>query len=97
GPMLVIGGKLHPRFLPDSTSFRTRNGVGVHPDSQTAIFAISRFPVTFHHFARLFRDHFKTPNALYLDGSISRMYAPQIDRRDSGGRFGPILGVVQTP
>ena len=95
GPMLVIGGKLHPRFLPDSASFRTRNGVGVTKDGKTAVFAISRFPVTFHHFARLFRDQLKTPNALYLDGSVSRMYAPEIGRRDRGGRFGPILGVVR--
>ncbi|MGI9465357.1 MAG: phosphodiester glycosidase family protein, partial [Aestuariivirgaceae bacterium] len=29
GPMLVIGGKLHPRFLKNSTSFKRRNGVGV--------------------------------------------------------------------
>ena len=28
GPMLVIDGKLHPRFLPDSTSRFVRNGVG---------------------------------------------------------------------
>lgn len=94
GPMLVLKGKLHPRFLPDSTSYRTRNGVGVSKDGKTAIFAISRFPVTFHHFARFFRDALKTPDALYLDGSVSRMYAPEIGRRDRGGRFGPMLGVV---
>ena len=94
GPMLVIQGKLHPRFLPDSTSFRLRNGVGVAKDGRTATFVISRFPVTFHSFARYFRDRLKTPNALYLDGSISRMYAPTIGRKDRGGRFGPIVGVV---
>lgn len=31
GPMLVIDGALHPRFLPDSDSLKTRNGVGVTP------------------------------------------------------------------
>jgi hypothetical protein len=29
-------------------------------------------PVNFHGFARLFRDHLGTPNALYLDGVVSR-------------------------
>jgi Predicted periplasmic protein len=29
GPMLVIDGVLHPKFLPDSDSFKIRNGVGV--------------------------------------------------------------------
>ncbi|MGI9464951.1 MAG: phosphodiester glycosidase family protein, partial [Aestuariivirgaceae bacterium] len=29
GPMLVINGKLHPKFLKDSTSRKRRNGVGV--------------------------------------------------------------------
>lgn len=96
GPMLVLDGQLHPRFLPDSTSYRVRNGVGVTEDNQTAVFAISRFPVTFHRFARLFRDKLMTPNALYLDGRVSRMYAPQLGRKDRGGRFGPILGVVGT-
>jgi len=29
GPMLVIGGRLHPRFLADSNSAKIRNGVGI--------------------------------------------------------------------
>ncbi|MEM7744461.1 MAG: phosphodiester glycosidase family protein [Pseudomonadota bacterium] len=94
GPMLVIGGKLHPRFLPDSDSRRIRNGAGVLADQSTLVFALSRTPVTFHHFARFMRDHMNTRAALYLDGTISRMYAPTLGRRDRGGRFGPILGVV---
>ncbi len=94
GPMLVIGGTLHPRFLPDSDSRRIRNGAGVRTDKGSLVFALSRTPVTFHHFARFMRDHMNTPDALYLDGTISRMYAPTIGRRDRGGRFGPILGVV---
>jgi uncharacterized protein YigE (DUF2233 family) len=30
--MLVIGGKLHPKLLPDSDSLYVRNGVGVSED-----------------------------------------------------------------
>ena len=94
GPMLVLDGKLHPRFLADSPSLRLRNGVGVRKDGHTVIFAITRSPVNFHSFARFFRDRMDTPDALYLDGSISRIYAPSLGRRGLGGRFGPMLGVV---
>lgn len=94
GPMLVIGGALHPRFLPDSTSRYTRNGVGVRDDGQTALFAISSRAVTFHTFARFFRDALGTPDALYLDGSISKAYAPDLGRHDRGFAMGPILGTV---
>lgn len=94
GPMLVIDGALHPRFLPDGTSRFTRNGVGTSADGKTAIFALSRSPVTFHEFASLFRDRLKTPNALFLDGNISRLYAPDLNRNDIGFSLGPIVGTV---
>ena len=95
GPMLVIDGKLHPRFLPDSDSFKKRNGVGVLDDGKTVVIAISDRPVNFHLFARFFRDVAQTPNALFLDGTVSQLYAPQINRRDSGWPMGPILGTVK--
>ena len=93
GPMLVINGSLHPRFLADSTSFNVRNGVGVRSDG-TVLAVISDRRVTFHHFGRLFRDVLKTPNALFLDGSISRLYVPDLNRHDIGLPMGPILGVA---
>lgn len=93
GPMLVIDGALHPKFLPDSTSRKRRNGVGVREDG-TVVFALSDTPVTFHEFATYFRDELKTPNALYLDGTISRLYAPELSRNDPGLAMGPIVGVV---
>jgi uncharacterized protein YigE (DUF2233 family) len=94
GPMLVIDGDLHPRFLPGSTSRYIRNGVGVSADGSRAVFAISDRAVTFHAFARLFRDGLTLPNALYLDGSISRLHAPGIGRSDIGFPMGPIVGLV---
>jgi uncharacterized protein YigE (DUF2233 family) len=94
GPMLVIDGKLHPRFLRDSTSRYIRNGVGVSEDGRTAYFAISNNTVTFYEFASLFRDRLKTPNALYFDGNISRLYAPDMNRHDGGFPMGPIVGTV---
>lgn len=93
GPMLVIDGRLHPRFLADATSRHIRNGVGVSPDGRRAVFAISDIPVTFHEFARLFRDGLGLPQALYLDGSVSRLYAPALGRAGGGFRpIGPIVG-----
>lgn len=94
GPMLVIDGALHPRFLVDSDSRYVRNGVGVAPDGQTAWFAISDRPVTFHEFGRLFRDGLGLRDALYFDGSISRLYAPAVNRADFGRSLGPIIGLV---
>ncbi|WP_126979061.1 phosphodiester glycosidase family protein [Frigidibacter oleivorans] len=94
GPMLVIGGDLHPRFLPDSDSLYIRNGVGVSADGRRAVFAISRAPVNFHAFARFFRDELDLPDALYLDGSISRLYAPGLGRNEGGRPMGPIVGLL---
>lgn len=94
GPMLVIDGRLHPRFLPDSSSRFIRNGVGVSADGQTAWLAISDRPVTFHQFARLFRDGLGARDALYFDGRISRLYAPELDRDDFGLPMGPIVALI---
>ena len=94
GPMLVIDGNLHPRFLEDSTSLYVRNGVGTSADGARVVFAISDETVNFHSFGRLFRDYIGVPNALFLDGNISRLYAPGIGRNDFGFRLGPIVGVV---
>ena len=94
GPMLVIDGELHPKFLADGTSRFIRNGVGTTEDGQTAIFAMSDAPVNFHTFGRFFRDVLKLPQALYFDGNISRLYAPGISRHDAGFAMGPVVGVV---
>ena len=94
GPMLVIKGKLHPKFLPGSDSTYVRNGVGVSEDGTRAVFAISNDRVNFHSFARLFRDELGLPDALYFDGNISRLYAPSLDRHDGGFPMGPIVGTV---
>jgi uncharacterized protein YigE (DUF2233 family) len=93
GPMLVIDGALHPRFLADSTSAKIRNGVGVTAEG-VAHFVISDDRVTFHAFARLFRDALGTPNALYFDGSISGLYAPAYGRRDDFWPAGPVVAVI---
>lgn len=94
GPMLVIDGALHPRFLPKSASRYIRNGVGVSADGTQAFFVISTSPVNFTEFGSFFRDALHTPQALYFDGNISRLYAPELGRDDFGFPMGPIVGLV---
>lgn len=94
GPMLVIEGVLHPKFNVSGTSRKRRNGVGISADGETIHFAISDGFVTFYEFATLFRDELQTPNALYLDGTVSRMYAPEINKDEGGLDMGPIVSVV---
>jgi uncharacterized protein YigE (DUF2233 family) len=94
GPMLVVDGELHPRFLVNGDSRYVRNGVGTSKDGTGAVFAISNAAVNFHTFGRLFRDHLKLPQALYFDGNISRLYAPELNRSDIGFAMGPIIGTV---
>jgi uncharacterized protein YigE (DUF2233 family) len=94
GPMLVIGGELHPKLLPGSDSLNIRNGVGVSKDGTRAVFAISNDEVNFDAFARLFRDELGLADALYFDGNVSRLYAPSLGRHDGGFPMGPIVGTV---
>lgn len=95
GPMLVVGGRINPRIHETGTSEKIRNGVGVR-DGHIVAFAISNRPVTFHAFAQLFRERLKCPDALFLDGSISGLYAPSLSRHDHFRPMGPIVGVVES-
>lgn len=95
GPLLVINGALHPRFLPDSTSRFIRNGVGTSAAGDRAVFAISNDAVTFHEFGSFFRDYLQLPMALYFDGKVSRLHAPALGRSDFGFQMGPIVAVVE--
>jgi len=93
GPMLVVDGMIHPRILPTGTSEKTRNGVG-QSDDGAVVFAIADEPVTFDTFAKFFRDGLGCKNALFLDGSVSSLYAPELERDDETAPIGPIVGVV---
>jgi len=95
GPMLVIDGDIHPEINPDGVSRKRRNGVGVSVDGQTVHFGISDSAVTFYDFASLFRDELDAPNALFLEGQVSRVYAPGIGRNEIGADLGPIVGVIE--
>jgi uncharacterized protein YigE (DUF2233 family) len=94
GPLLVRHGKLHPAFIADSTSRLFRNGVGV-PNPETALFAITEGPVNFHEFATFFRDTLHCPDALFLDGTVSSLYASKLHRSDFHIQLGPIIGATE--
>jgi uncharacterized protein YigE (DUF2233 family) len=59
------------------------------------VFAISDAPLTFYVFAKFFIDELGCREALYLDGSISSLYAPQVGREDDRRDLGPMFGVVR--
>ena len=92
GPMLLRHGELHPRFIPDSDSCYTRNGVGIISDTE-AVFVLSEQAVNFYNFALFFRDELGCRDAIYLDGAISGMYAPTIGREDPGLEYVGMFGI----
>jgi len=94
GPMLVIDGAYHPRFLKGSDSRLIRNGVGVSADGARAVLVIANSPVSFYEFARFFREYLDLTQALFIDGSVSRLHAPGLRRSDWGTLLGPIVGLV---
>ena len=89
-----MGGKLHPAFKANSESRLLRNGVGV-PSPDIALFVISEAPVNFHELAVLFRDKLHCPDALFLDGTVSSLYAPALKRCDFRAELGPVFGVTE--
>lgn len=93
GPLLVLNGKLHPAFKPNSENRLFRNGVGVTPSGK-AIFVISEEPVNFEEFARLFRDQLDCPNALFLDGTVCSLHALELKRSDFRIDLGPLIGIT---
>jgi uncharacterized protein YigE (DUF2233 family) len=94
GPMLVVNGKIHPKLSPTGTSRKLRNGVGI--DAQERVhFVISENAVTFWEFASLFKDELKAKNAVFFDGTVSSIYAPEIGRNDGFIPLGPMVGVTE--
>jgi uncharacterized protein YigE (DUF2233 family) len=96
GPLLV-----HRGLIPSSTAFgahsrsrHVRNGVCV-PEPGVAVFVISSEAVTFRAFALYFRDVLGCAEALYLDGSISSLYFPHLERADAHAQLGPMFAVVE--
>lgn len=94
GPMLLVGGELHPHFIEGSTSRKIRNGVGI-ADGEV-LFVKSVSPTNFHTFARYFQAR-GASEALYLDGTISQMWSPETGVRGWRYPVGPVVVVYPDP
>lgn len=92
GPMLLVNGKINDKFSPTSKNLNIRNGVGILPNGN-AIFAISTQPVSLYGLAYYFKQ-MGCKNALYLDGYVSRTYAPEKGITQTDGNFGVIIGIT---
>jgi outer membrane receptor protein involved in Fe transport len=68
--MLVIDGAINPAFDAGSVSLKWRSGVCA-PEPGRVAFLVSEAPVSFHAFARAFRDGVGCRDALFLDGTLS--------------------------
>ncbi len=94
GPMLVINGKIHPKFTKGSKHINIRNGVGILPNGHL-LFAMSKEKVNLYDFALFFKSK-GCKNALYLDGFVSRTYLPSQKHNDLKGNFGVIIAETKS-
>ncbi|HUH73079.1 MAG TPA: phosphodiester glycosidase family protein [Chitinophagales bacterium] len=97
GPMLLIDGKIHPKFINGSKNLNIRSGVGISSENHSNIlFIISNSEVNFYDFASVYKNLFNCDNALYLDGAISQMYLKEFDKdKIPAGHFGPLISVIR--
>ena len=72
GPLLLQGGKYHPKVNPDSPNLHIRNGVCV--SDGVVHFVISDEPVRFYDLASLMKEVLGCQDGLYLDGAVSKLY-----------------------
>ena len=93
GPMLVIDGQLHPAFTRGSKNGNIRSGVGIDTGGRV-VFAISNALSNYYDFATLFQKALHCNQALFLDGAISRMYLPALQRHEQGGAFGAMIATT---
>lgn len=95
GPMLVRSGEMHPAFRQGSPNRTIRSGVGVTVEGHV-VFALSEKAVNFFDFATLFRDALACPDALYLDGLISRAWWPEAPSLSlaKGERFTGMIAIT---
>ncbi len=93
GPMLLIDGKYNPYFIEDSDSLRIRSGVCTSDNGEQVHFAVTEDRVNFYDFATYFKEELQCENALYLDGTLARIF---VNGRVYGASFWqakPLVGI----
>jgi uncharacterized protein YigE (DUF2233 family) len=93
GPLLLIEGRIHPKFRKGSKNLNIRNGVGILPNGNL-LFAMSIEKINFYDFANYFKS-LGCKNALYLDGFVSKTYLPEKELNRTEGDFGVIIGETE--
>ena len=93
GPLLLIDGRIHHKFIKGSKNLHIRNGVGILPN-RNLLFAMSKEKINFYDLASYFKQH-GCKNALYLDGFVSRTYLPSENWEQLDGNFGVMIGVTK--
>ncbi len=91
GPMLLQNGEINHVFNPNSQHLQIRNGVGVKSNGEVVL-AMSKAPVSFYQFAQFFQK-LGYQQALYLDGFVSRAYAPEQNWQQTDGNFAVMIAV----
>jgi uncharacterized protein YigE (DUF2233 family) len=92
GPLLVRARTFNAHVSANGPSLNTRNAVGVR--GTEALFVISDEPVSFGRLARFLRDGLGCPDALYLDGGVSGLWAPGLGRLDPTAGLGTFVVVL---
>lgn len=96
GPVMLINGKINKIFTPNSDNVHVRNAVGIRDDGMV-VFAISEQKVSFFELS-MFMLELGCTYALYLDGTVSRMYVPYLSQEQDffgGQNLGPLLYIVE--
>ena len=93
GPLLLIKGKIHPKFRKGSKNLNIRNGIGILPNGKL-LFAMSKHKINFYDFATYFKE-LGCKNALYLDGFVSKTYLPEKKWIETDGNFGVIIAEIE--
>ena len=92
GPIMLQNGGINSAFDPASINTVVRNAVCIDNTHQVVL-AMARNPISFYDFAQFLRDKLQCVDALYLDGSIARIY-PSLEA-DFGPAFGAMIAVVK--
>jgi len=100
GPMLLIEGDINPLFNRDSQNKRIRSSVCTKTSKEEiapqVVFTLSEQAVTFYEFSKFLKKRVGCKNALYLDGTISKIYSPLHDEEYFEGDFAVIIGVTKS-
>jgi len=92
GPILIRHHAINSLFAENSENRFVRNGVCLVSQGEFVLVRSQR-PISFFAFAKQLRDAWNCSDAIYLDGSISRLYP--LDSTPFGVSFSGMIGVTQ--